>query len=101
MKKGVCAVDAAMMVLSLRAAAYSQTSVSSAASIQGESPAARVALFLAPPSVMELNGSPTGFSIDLWNAIAVQLKLKTGYHFCCGPNQRLAYKNEPVISSAD
>jgi len=79
LKKGVCAVGAAMMVMSLGAAAYSQTSVSSAASIQGESPAVRVAVFLAPPSVMELNGSLTGFSIDLWNAIAAQLKLKTDY----------------------
>src|SRR5277367_959408 len=68
-----------MMVMLLGAAANSQTSVSSAASIQGESRAVRVAVFIAPPSVMELNGSLTGFSIDLWNAIATQLKLKTNY----------------------
>ena len=28
---------------------------------------------------MERNGSLTGFSIELWNAIAAQLKLKTSY----------------------
>jgi ABC-type amino acid transport substrate-binding protein len=39
----------------------------------------RVATFLVPPSVMEQNGSLAGFSVDLWNAIAEQLKLKTSY----------------------
>jgi polar amino acid transport system substrate-binding protein len=79
LKKGVCSVGAATMIMLLGAAAYSRTSVSSAASIQGESAAVRVAVFIAPPSVMELNGSLTGFSVDLWNAIAAQLKMKTIY----------------------
>jgi polar amino acid transport system substrate-binding protein len=79
LKKGVCALSAAMMAMSLGAVAYSQTSFSSAAPAQGERSALRVAVFLAPPSVMEVNGSLTGFSIDLWNAIASQLKLRTSY----------------------
>ncbi len=35
--------------------------------------------FIAPPSIMEQNGTLTGFSVDLWNAIAVRLKVKTRY----------------------
>ena len=46
---------------------------------QGEIPELRVAVFIAPPMVMEQNGSLTGFSIDLWNAIATRLKVKTSY----------------------
>ena len=58
--------------------AYSQTSVSSA-SARGEASTVRVTVFVAPPSVLKENGSLTGFSVDLWNAIAEQLKLKTIY----------------------
>ena len=32
------------------------------------------AVFVAPPMVVEQNGTLTGFSIDLWNAIAARLK---------------------------
>ena len=46
---------------------------------QGEVPELRVAVLVAPPMVMEQNGSLTGFSIDLWNAIAARLKVKTSY----------------------
>jgi polar amino acid transport system substrate-binding protein len=46
---------------------------------QGEVMELRVAVFIAPPMVMEQNGSLTGFSIDLWNAIATRLKVKTIY----------------------
>jgi polar amino acid transport system substrate-binding protein len=70
---------AAMMIMSFGIAASLQASASSAASIQSESSAVRVAVFIAPPSVMEVNGSLSGFGIDLWNAIAEQLKLKTSY----------------------
>ena len=52
---------------------------SSAASAQSEIPEIRVAVTIAPPFVMEQNGSLTGFSIDLWNAIAKRLKVKTSY----------------------
>ncbi|MGA8305547.1 MAG: transporter substrate-binding domain-containing protein [Candidatus Acidiferrales bacterium] len=46
---------------------------------QGEIPELRVAVYVAPPMVMEQNGSLTGFVIDLWNAIAAQMKVKTSY----------------------
>jgi polar amino acid transport system substrate-binding protein len=38
-----------------------------------------VAAMILPPSVMEQNGSLTGFNVDPWNAIAARLKLKTSY----------------------
>ena len=34
---------------------------------------------ITPPAVMQENGQLTGFSIDLWNAIAAKLKLQTNY----------------------
>ncbi|MBV8137074.1 MAG: transporter substrate-binding domain-containing protein [Deltaproteobacteria bacterium] len=39
----------------------------------------RVAVMPIPPLVMQENGSLTGFNIDLWNAIAARLQLKTDY----------------------
>lgn len=57
----------------------SQAPSSLAASAQGATPEIRVAVVIAPPIVMEQNGSLTGFSIDLWNAMAKQLKVKTIY----------------------
>ena len=68
-----------MLGAGLAAPAYSQTASSSAASAQSETPELRVAAIIAPPSVMEKNGTLTGFSVDLWNAIAARLKLKTSY----------------------
>ncbi|MGB9009324.1 MAG: transporter substrate-binding domain-containing protein [Candidatus Acidiferrales bacterium] len=46
---------------------------------EGEVPELRVAVFVAPPMVMEQNGSLSGFSIDLWNQIATRLNVKTSY----------------------
>jgi polar amino acid transport system substrate-binding protein len=46
---------------------------------RGELPEVRVAVNILPPMVMEQNGALTGFSIDLWNAIATRLKVKTSY----------------------
>ena len=34
---------------------------------------------VVPPAIIEQNGYLTGFSVDLWNAIAARLKLKTTY----------------------
>ena len=79
MKKGFCVLAVAMFGAALAAPAYSQTASSPAASAQGETPELRVAAFVAPPGVMEQNGTLTGFSIDLWNAIAARLKVKTSY----------------------
>jgi polar amino acid transport system substrate-binding protein len=39
-----------------------------------------VATRVLPPLVVEQKGALTGFSIELWNAIAARLKLKTNYH---------------------
>jgi polar amino acid transport system substrate-binding protein len=62
----------AMLGAAIAAPAYTQTAGASAASAQGKPPELRVAAFLAPPSVMEQNGTLTGFSVDLWNAIATR-----------------------------
>ncbi len=69
----------AIIGAALAAPAYSQTATSSAASSQGETPELRVAVFIAPPGVMEQNGTLTGFGVDLWNAIAARLRVKTSY----------------------
>ena len=79
MRKWLWMLVVAMLGAAIAAPAYSQTARSSAASAQSEPTELRVAAFLAPPSVMEQNGTLTGFSIDLWNAIAARLKLKTSY----------------------
>jgi polar amino acid transport system substrate-binding protein len=39
----------------------------------------RVAVMVVPPFVMRQDGSYTGFAIDLWNAVATQMKVKTDY----------------------
>jgi polar amino acid transport system substrate-binding protein len=46
---------------------------------RGDGPEVRVAVNVVPPMVMEQNGALTGFSVDLWNAIATRLKVKTNY----------------------
>ncbi len=66
-------------LVAMLAPASSQTVSFAVASAQGEVKELRVAVLLAPPMVMEQNGSLTGFSIDLWNAIATRLKVKTSY----------------------
>jgi polar amino acid transport system substrate-binding protein len=38
-----------------------------------------VAVGVVPPFVVEQNGALTGFSIDLWNAIAARVNVKTNY----------------------
>ena len=79
MKKGLRILAVAMFGAAIAASAYAQTASPPAASAQGETPELRVAAFIAPPSVMEQNGTLTGFSVDLWNAIAARLKVKTSY----------------------
>jgi polar amino acid transport system substrate-binding protein len=44
-----------------------------------EVPEVRVAVVVLPPLVMEQNGSLSGFSIELWEAIAKRLKVETSY----------------------
>jgi polar amino acid transport system substrate-binding protein len=84
LKKGLCMLVLAIVGAVIAVPAYSQTSTSSAAWAQGETSTLRVAVFVAPPSVFQENGSLTGFSVDLWNAVAEQLKLKTSYQI--GPD---------------
>jgi polar amino acid transport system substrate-binding protein len=68
-----------MFGAALTAPAYSQTAGSPTPSAQGETPEIRVAAIIAPPIAMGQNGRLTGFAVDLWNAIAVRLKVKTSY----------------------
>jgi ABC-type amino acid transport substrate-binding protein len=77
LKKGFCVLALFTFSAAMSVSAYSQTASPSAASTQGETPELRVAAFVAPPSVMEQNGTLTGFSVDLWNAIVARLKAKT------------------------
>ncbi len=79
MKKGLCLLTVALFGATIAIPAYSQTASSSAVSAQGKAPELRVAAMIAPPGVIEQNGTLTGFSVDLWNAIAARLKLKTSY----------------------
>jgi polar amino acid transport system substrate-binding protein len=39
----------------------------------------RVETFVSPPFVIEQDGKPTGFSIDLWEEVAARLKTKADY----------------------
>jgi polar amino acid transport system substrate-binding protein len=61
------------------APAYSQARGSVAGSGKSDTAEVRVATLIVPPAAMEQNGSLTGFSVDLWNAIAAPLKLQTSY----------------------
>jgi len=79
LKKGLCLLAITMLGAALAAPGYSQTAGSAATSAPGETQELRVAVLVVPPFVMEQNGSLTGFSIDLWNAIAARLKVKTSY----------------------
>jgi polar amino acid transport system substrate-binding protein len=76
--KKICVLAVAILS-AMAASAYAQPASSSATSAQGETPELRVAAYIAPPAVMEQNGTLTGFSVDLWNAIAARLKVRTSY----------------------
>ena len=60
--------------------------VSSSAAAQNRSNPTElnVAVTLVPPFVMQHNGALTGFNIELWNAIAARLNLKTNYQIVPG-----------------
>jgi len=72
-----------------RQRAPSQTTSSSAVSTPGDVPELRVVVLVGPPMVMEQNGSLTGFSIDLWNAIAGRLNVQTSYRMMPDVNAAL------------
>jgi polar amino acid transport system substrate-binding protein len=65
------------LVFIVSSSIYSQTAGSSPAAPQGQARELRAAAIVGPPFVMEQDGSLTGFSIELWNAIAARLKLKS------------------------
>jgi polar amino acid transport system substrate-binding protein len=45
----------------------------------GNTPELKVGIMVVPPFVMGQNGLYSGFAIDLWNAVATQMKVKTDY----------------------
>jgi polar amino acid transport system substrate-binding protein len=61
----------------------------SAPRAQIDAPALRVATRLVPPLVLQDKGPLTGFSIDLWNAIAERLKVTTHYQIAADVNALL------------
>lgn len=68
----LCQITAALVLVFM---------VSSSAAAQNRSNPTElnVAVVVVPPFVMEQNGSLTGFSIDLWNAVAAQMNIRTNY----------------------
>lgn len=52
---------------------------SPAAPQSANTPELKVGIMVVPPFVMGQNGSYSGFAIDLWNAVAAQMKVKTDY----------------------
>ena len=69
---------------------------------QGEAPEVHVVALVGTPFVVEKNGSLTGFSIDLWNAIAAQLNVKTSYQIMSNGNaleEAMRLKRADVIVS--
>jgi polar amino acid transport system substrate-binding protein len=62
---------------------------SAAAQVQG-SLKLRVAVAILPPFVIQQNGTLTGFSIDLWNAVAARLNIKSDYQTVSGAESLIA-----------
>ena len=79
MRKVQRVLAVAMIGAALASPAFGQPGSTSVRSTAGEITELRVAVTVIPPFIMDQDGSLTGFSIDLWNAIAVRLKLKTSY----------------------
>jgi ABC-type amino acid transport substrate-binding protein len=65
--------------IALAVPAYGQPTGAPAASTTGQMPDLHVAVIIVPPFVMAQNGELTGFSVELWNALAERLKVKTRY----------------------
>ncbi len=81
LKKGLRILAIALVGATITASAYAQPASSSTPSAPG-APELRVAAIIAPPGVMEQNGNLTGFSVDLWNAIAAWLKVRRAIRSC-------------------
>ena len=98
----------AMLTAALAAPAYSQTAALPALSAPGEPPEFRVGAIVVPPAIIEQNGNLTGFSIDLWNAIAARLKFKSERRRRaglkrrkCGARARSAPHPDPDFAARD
>jgi len=67
-----------------------------------------VAVAIGAPFVIQQNGALTGFSIDLWNAIAARMNVKTNYEIMADPatlfeamrSKRVEVVAAPVIITA-
>ncbi len=73
------ALAVAVIGAALAVPAYLQAASYLAGPPQAKTAELRVAVAVVAPFVMEQNGALTGFNIELWNAIAARLKLKTSY----------------------
>ena len=59
--------------------AHAEVAGTPAAPTNNQSAELHVAAMIAPPFVMEQDGSLTGFSIELWNAISTRMQRRTTY----------------------
>lgn len=78
LKKALCLL-LATIIGAIAGPAYPQTASSAAALAPSEISVIRVGVLVVSPFIMAQNGSLTGFSIELWDAIAKQMKVKTSY----------------------
>ena len=78
MKKALCLL-LATIIGAIAGPAYPRTASSAADPAQSEIPVIRVGVLVVPPFIMEQNGALTWRSIELWDAIAKQMKVKTSY----------------------
>src|SRR5215469_13909643 len=69
---------------SVLALAFILISAQPAAS-QSDTRELRVGVIQIPPLVIQENGRYTGFGIDLWNAVAARLNVKTNYQLFYDP----------------
>ena len=79
MKTGHFVLAVALTGVTLATVAHGQTSPAPVTPSKDGAAELRVAVVIAPPFVMAQNGSLTGFSIDLWNAISERLKRKSSF----------------------
>jgi polar amino acid transport system substrate-binding protein len=57
----------------------STSALVSSGAAQADKPKLTVAIIVVPPFVMQQNGSLTGFSVDLWNAVASRMNMRTTF----------------------
>ena len=63
----------------------------------------KVAIMVVPPFVMRQDRSHTGFGIDIWNAVAAQMKVKTDYRLMSDVTslvEALRSKSVDIVGSA-